>query len=85
MRAVVRVVRKFNLSTITQDIVLARDARRVDFVTHVDWHETERMLKTAFYADVLSPKATTRDAPYQFLSCCPACAFVAAAGIISSQ
>ncbi len=58
VRAVVRVVRKFNLSTITQDIVLARDARRVDFVTHVDWHETERMLKAAFYADVLSPKAT---------------------------
>ena len=58
VRKVVRVVRKFNLSTITQDIVLAKDARRVDFVTHVDWRETERMLKTAFYADVLSTKAT---------------------------
>lgn len=58
VRAVVRAVRRFNLSTITQDIVLARDARRVDFVTHVEWQETERMLKAAFFADVLSPKAT---------------------------
>jgi len=58
VRAVVRVVRKFNLSTITQDIVLSADARRVDFETHVDWQETQRMLKAAFHADVLSPKAT---------------------------
>lgn len=58
VRAVVRTVRRFNLSTITQDIILARDARRIDFETHVDWRETERMLKAAFYADVLSPKAT---------------------------
>ncbi|MGI6173026.1 MAG: alpha-mannosidase [Christensenellales bacterium] len=58
VRAVVRTVRKFNLSTITQDIVLARDARRVDFVTHVSWQETQRMLKASFRPDVLSQKAT---------------------------
>ncbi len=58
VRAAVRVVREFNLSVITQDIVLERGARRVDFVTHVDWRETERMLKAAFYPDVLSQKAT---------------------------
>lgn len=58
VRTVVRVVRTFHLSTITQDIVLGHDARRVDFVTHVDWQEKQRMLKTAFYADVLSSKAT---------------------------
>lgn len=58
VRAVVRVTRRFNLSTIVQDIVLERDARRVDFVTHVDWQETQRMLKAAFHADILSPKAT---------------------------
>lgn len=58
VRAVVRTVRKFNLSVITQDIILEHDARRVDFVTHVDWKETERMLKAAFYPDVLSQKAT---------------------------
>lgn len=58
VRAAVRVVRKFNASMITQDIILERGARRVDFVTHVDWWETQRMLKTAFYADILSTKAT---------------------------
>ncbi len=58
VRSVVRVVRKFNLSTITQDIVLEHNAKRLDFVTHVDWQETQRMLKTAFYADVLATKAT---------------------------
>ena len=58
LRSVVRVVRRFNRSTITQDIVLERDARRVDFVTHVDWQEKQRMLKTAFYPDVLASKAT---------------------------
>ena len=58
VRGVVRVTRKFNLSTITQDIVLAAGARRVDFVTHVSWHETQRMLKAAFYPDILASRAT---------------------------
>ena len=58
VRSVVRTVKKFNKSTITQDIILEKDARRVDFVTHVDWYETQRMLKAAFYTDILSPKAT---------------------------
>ncbi|MBQ8611924.1 MAG: alpha-mannosidase [Oscillospiraceae bacterium] len=58
VRSVVRVVRKFRNSTITQDIVLERDARRVDFITHVDWQEKQRMLKTTFWPDVLAGKAT---------------------------
>lgn len=58
LRSTVRVVRKYNASTITQDIILTRGARRVDFVTHVDWREKQRMLKTAFYPDVLASKAT---------------------------
>lgn len=58
VRSVVRVVRKFHRSTITQDIVLASGSRRLEFVTHVDWQERQRMLKTAFFPDVLSTKAT---------------------------
>lgn len=58
VRTVVRVIRKFHNSTIIQDIVLGHNARRIDFVTHVDWQEKQRMLKTAFYADILSSKAT---------------------------
>lgn len=58
VRGVIRVVRSFNKSVITQEIVLAKDARRVDFITHADWWETERMLKAAFTADVLATKAS---------------------------
>ena len=58
VRSVVRVIKKFNESTITQDIILERDGKKIDFATHVDWYETRRMLKTAFYPDVLSSKAT---------------------------
>ena len=58
VRGVVRVTRRFNLSTIVQDIVLARGARRVEFVTHVDWQETQRMLKAAFHPDVLANRAS---------------------------
>lgn len=43
IHTVVRVVYTFCQSVITQDIVPARDARRVDFVTHVHWQETQRM------------------------------------------
>ena len=57
-RAVIRVERRFDLSKITQDIVLARSAKRLDFVTRVDWRETEKMLKTAFAPDVLASSAT---------------------------
>ncbi len=58
VRAVVRVVKTFHRSTITQDIVLARGARRLDFVTHVDWQEEEKMLKAAFFPDIHAQKAT---------------------------
>lgn len=52
-----RVVREFNRSVITQDIVLYRDIDRIDFQTHVDWNESEKMLKAEFDVDVLSSKA----------------------------
>jgi len=58
VRKVVEVTRSFNKSTITQKIILNRNARRIDFETHVDWWETERMLKAAFYPDILASKAT---------------------------
>lgn len=58
VRVCVRVVRRFNLSTVTQDIVLARGARRLDFETRVDWNEEEKMLKTAFFPDIHAQKAT---------------------------
>lgn len=58
VRGAVEVVRKFHKSTITQRIILYPGSRRIDFDTHVDWQETEKMLKAAFEVDILSPKAT---------------------------
>ncbi len=57
IKGVVRVTKKFNLSTIIQDIVIYRSIPRIDFRTRVDWNETEKMLKAAFHVNVLSSKA----------------------------
>ncbi|MBE5816557.1 MAG: alpha-mannosidase [Clostridiales bacterium] len=58
LKGVIRVVRSFNKSKITQDITLNADADRIDFITTVDWYETEKMLKAAFNVDIHATKAT---------------------------
>lgn len=58
VRAAVRVVRKTERSTITQDILLYALLQRVDVHTHVDWHEKRVLMKVAFPVDILSPRAT---------------------------
>lgn len=45
-------------SKIVQQIRLASGSRRIDFVTHVDWREDDRMLRAAFDIHVLTEKAT---------------------------
>lgn len=45
-------------SQVQQDIVLYRHTSRVDFSTHVSWHEEHRMLKVAFPVEILSAQAT---------------------------
>lgn len=57
-KGVVRIVRKFNKSTITQDIILAADADYIDFDTKVDWYETEKVLKAAFPVSVTNTFAS---------------------------
>ncbi len=52
LRGVVRVVRSFNKSKITQDITLCAGSRRIDFITHADWYETEKILRAAFPVSV---------------------------------
>ncbi len=47
-QATVRVTRSISNSTWTQDITLAADKTRIDFVTQVDWDEQHRLLKVAF-------------------------------------
>ena len=46
--AVLRVTRTISTSQVTQDIVLRRGSRRVEFRTRVDWHEKHRLLKVNF-------------------------------------
>ena len=52
LRAVLHLSRKLQHSTLEQDIVLTADSRRIDFVTHVDWHELHRLLKVEFPVNV---------------------------------
>ncbi|MGW7754927.1 alpha-mannosidase [Streptomyces violaceusniger] len=48
----VRIARAFGASRVTQLLSVPADAKRLDIVTEVDWHETEKFLKLAFPLDV---------------------------------
>jgi alpha-mannosidase len=43
-----RITRKLHHSTMTQEVSLRRDSRRIDFRTTVDWQERHKLLKVAF-------------------------------------
>ncbi|MCL6519447.1 MAG: alpha-mannosidase [Armatimonadetes bacterium] len=57
VRGSVRMVRRFGNSQIEQRIVLWGSNPRIDFETHVDWHEATKMLKVAFPVNVHGNKA----------------------------
>ena len=57
-RGAIRVVRQYNKSTITQEIRLTKDSRRMDFDTRVDWQEREKLLKASFPVEVTNTKAS---------------------------
>lgn len=57
VRAIVRVERKTGRSAMAQDITLFANSPRVDFVTHVDWHERHVLLKAAFPVAVRASQA----------------------------
>lgn len=58
LKAVVRFVFRYHKSEIQQDMTVFRDSGNIDFVTRVDWQETHRLLKAAFYTDIRSVKAS---------------------------
>ncbi len=58
LQAVIRFTYTYRASVITQDMIVYRDHRRIDFKTHVDWHESHKLLKAAFYTDIRTTKAT---------------------------
>lgn len=49
---------RLNDSEISQDMILYRHQRRVDFQTRVSWAESHKLLKAAFPVDLVAAKAT---------------------------
>ena len=45
-------------TTISQVMYIYLDSRRIDFVTEVDWHERQTLLKVAFPVDIHNGRAT---------------------------
>ncbi len=58
VRAVLKVIRKFNKSTISQNIILYKNSRQLLFETEVDWQERDKVMKAAFPVNVLNTEAT---------------------------
>ena len=58
LKAVIRWEYKYNRSTFTQDMIVYKDTKRIDFKTHADWHEAHKLLKVSFYTDIRTTKAT---------------------------
>ena len=58
MKAGAHIVRKYNKSTITQEIVLKAHARTLEFRTAADWYEREKVLKAEFPVDIRSRYST---------------------------
>ena len=58
LRTVIRQEWNFGKSTITQDMILYTMDARIDFKTHVNWQETQKLLKVAFPVDIRTTYAT---------------------------
>lgn len=58
LRCVVRFGWTYRRSSVNQDMVLYAHSRRIDFVTTVDWHEHQQLLKVAFPVAVRNTEAT---------------------------
>jgi len=57
-RAALRHTYRFGDSVLRQEVAVFAGSRRVDFVTSVDWHEKERMLRTSFPVGIIAREAT---------------------------
>lgn len=56
--AVVEQHYRYGHSTLTQKISLLPGSKRLTFETRVDWHESDKMLRTAFAVNVLSERVS---------------------------
>lgn len=57
-RGVVEMVRRFHKSVVKQKVILNRDSDMVLFDTEVDWHESDKVLKSEFNVAVIDTDAT---------------------------
>jgi alpha-mannosidase len=57
-RGVLRLVWKFEDSTITQRLMIYARTPRIDFETHVNWQQSQILLKVAFPVDIHATAAT---------------------------
>ncbi len=58
LRARLRIRRKSEKSTLTQDVILYADSPRIDFSTTAEWNEKRMLLKAAFPLNIHAHKAT---------------------------
>ncbi len=58
VRMVLRQEWNVSKSHIIQDMILYKHDRRIDFKTHVDWQEVQKLLKVAFPVDIRTTYAT---------------------------
>ncbi len=57
LRATIKVINRYNNSTLTQKFSLSADSNKLEIDAKVDWYEKNRMLKLAYELDVDNPKA----------------------------
>ena len=58
LRCVIRQTYHYHNSEIIQDMILYKNDSRIDFKTHVDWYEKQKLLKVAFPVDIRSTYGT---------------------------
>jgi len=58
LRAVIEFVWEYQESTITQQMIVYAKSRRIEYKTHVDWKERQKLLKAAFRVNIRSNEAT---------------------------
>lgn len=58
VRATLEIKRNFSSSVVSQKIHFYAGSRRIDFVTCVDWHENQHLLKVRFPLEIHSDEAT---------------------------
>ena len=57
-KAIIKQIYEYNNSILEQEIILSSGSRRVDFITRVDWKESDKMLRTSFPVNIYTNEVT---------------------------